>query len=115
MRDLVCQFWSDGMRVSRICSNVRHCLKLPERAALFVEPMDEKALAQAMRASLRTTSAAIPCTAGIQPAALFDWRKTVAETVLVYREIAPWLQTSNWLYEAHFPDWRELRDRSRHC
>jgi hypothetical protein len=28
---------------------------------------------------------------GVQRAGLFDWRKTVVETVAVYREIAPWL------------------------
>jgi alpha-1,3-rhamnosyl/mannosyltransferase len=75
-----------------ICSNVTSLPEVAGKAALFVEPMDEKALAQAMRRiveddNLRQSLAQ----QGIQRAALFDWRKTVAETVLVYREIAPWL------------------------
>jgi alpha-1,3-rhamnosyl/mannosyltransferase len=75
-----------------ICSNVTSLPEVAGKAALFVEPKDEKAIAEAMRRiveddNLRQSLAQ----KGVQRAALFDWRKTVVETVLVYREIAPWL------------------------
>ncbi|HXP34742.1 MAG TPA: glycosyltransferase family 1 protein [Chthoniobacterales bacterium] len=75
-----------------ICSNVTSLPEVAGKAALFVEPKDEEAIAEAMRRiveddNLRQSLAQ----KGVQRAALFDWRKTVAETVLVYREIAPWL------------------------
>ena len=75
-----------------ICSNVTSLPEVAGKAALFVEPKDEEAIAEAMRRiveddNLRQSLAQ----KGVQRAALFDWRKTVVETVLVYREIAPWL------------------------
>src|ERR1700730_14004433 len=75
-----------------LCSNVTSLPEVAGKAALFVQRRDEEAIAEAMRRiveddNLRQSLAQ----KGVQRAALFDWRKTVAETVLVYREIAPWL------------------------
>jgi len=75
-----------------ICSNVTSLPEVAGKAALFVEPKDEEAIAEAIRRiveddNLRQSLAQ----KGVQRAALFDWRKTVVETVLVYREIASWL------------------------
>jgi len=75
-----------------ICSNVTSLPEVAGEAALFVGPRDEEAITKAMRRivednNLRESLAQ----KGVQRAALFDWRKTIIETALVYREIAPWL------------------------
>jgi glycosyltransferase involved in cell wall biosynthesis len=61
-------------------------------AALFIEPRNDDAIAGAMRRVVEDQNLRQSLSErGIQRAALFDWRKTVVETVLAYREIAPWL------------------------
>ena len=75
-----------------ICSNTTSLPEVAGEAALLVERKDEEVIAEAMRRiveddNLRQSLAQ----KGVQRATLFDWRKTVVETVLAYREIAPWL------------------------
>jgi alpha-1,3-rhamnosyl/mannosyltransferase len=75
-----------------ICSNATSLPEVAGKAALFVEPRDEEAIAEAMRRIVEDDNIRRSLAQqGVQRAALFDWRKTVAATVLVYREIAPWL------------------------
>jgi alpha-1,3-rhamnosyl/mannosyltransferase len=75
-----------------ICSNVTSLPEVAGKAALFVKPMDEQAIAEAMRRIIKDENLRQSLgQQGVQRAALFDWRKTVVETVLVYREIALWL------------------------
>jgi glycosyltransferase involved in cell wall biosynthesis len=61
-------------------------------AALFVKPSDTDDIARAMRHLIADQPLRQSLSErGVQRAALFDWRKMVVETVLAYREIAPWL------------------------
>jgi glycosyltransferase involved in cell wall biosynthesis len=75
-----------------IYSNVTSLPEVAGEAALFVGAKDEEAIARAMRRIVEDDNLRQSLSQkGVQRAALFDWRKTIVETVLVYREIAPWL------------------------
>jgi alpha-1,3-rhamnosyl/mannosyltransferase len=75
-----------------ICSNITSLPEVAGEAALFVAPKDEAAIAEAMRRIVKDDNLRQSLAQkGVQRAALFDWRKAVVETALVYREIAPWL------------------------
>ena len=75
-----------------LCSNVTSLPEVAGDAALFIEPKDDDAIAGAMRRVIEDKDLRRSLSErGIQRAALFDWRKMVVETVLAYREIAPWL------------------------
>ena len=75
-----------------LCSNVTSLPEVAGDAALFIEPKDDDAIAKAMRRVIEDRPLRQSLSErGIQRAALFDWRKMVVETVVAYREIAPWL------------------------
>jgi glycosyltransferase involved in cell wall biosynthesis len=75
-----------------LCSNVTALPEVAGDAALFIEPRNDDAIAGAMRRVVEDHNLRQSLSErGLQRAALFDWRKTVVETVLAYREIAPWL------------------------
>jgi glycosyltransferase involved in cell wall biosynthesis len=75
-----------------LCSNVTSLPEVAGDAALFIEPKNDDAIASAMRRVVDDQNLRQSLSErGLQRAALFDWRKTVVETVVAYREIAPWL------------------------
>ncbi|MDQ2824896.1 MAG: glycosyltransferase family 4 protein [Verrucomicrobiota bacterium] len=75
-----------------LCSNVTSLPEVAGDAALFIEPKDDDAIAAAMRRVIEDQNLRQSLSErGVQRAALFDWRKMVVQTVLAYREIAPWL------------------------
>jgi glycosyltransferase involved in cell wall biosynthesis len=75
-----------------LCSNVTSLPEVAGDAALFIEPKDEDDIARAMRRVVEDQNLRKSLSErGLQRAALFDWRKMVFQTVLAYREIAPWL------------------------
>jgi glycosyltransferase involved in cell wall biosynthesis len=75
-----------------VCSNVTSLPEVAGDAALFIEPRNDDAIAGAMRRVVEDHNLRQSLSErGLQRAALFDWRKTVVETVLAYHEIAPWL------------------------
>ena len=75
-----------------LCSNVTSLPEVAGDAALFVKPSDTDDIARAMRHLIADQPLRQSLSErGVQRAALFDWRKMVVETVLAYREIAPWL------------------------
>jgi glycosyltransferase involved in cell wall biosynthesis len=75
-----------------LCSNVTSLPEVAGDAALFIEPRNDDAIAGAMRRVVEDHNLRQSLSErGLQRAALFDWRKTVVETVLAYHEIAPWL------------------------
>ena len=75
-----------------LCSNVTSLPEVAGDAALQFNPHEQSQIVNAMRhivedKNLRT----VLSERGLRRAALFDWRKTVLETIDVYREIAPWI------------------------
>jgi len=75
-----------------LCSNVTSLPEVAGDAALFIKPEDDDDIARAMRRVVDEQNLRQSLSErGLQRAALFDWRKTVVETVFAYREIAPWL------------------------
>jgi glycosyltransferase involved in cell wall biosynthesis len=75
-----------------LCSNVTSLPEVTGDAALRFDPRDHDEISIAMRRVVEDKNLRIDLSErGLRRAALFDWRKTVLETINVYREIAPWI------------------------
>lgn len=75
-----------------LCSNATSLPEVAGDAAVFFDPKDDDAIAQTMRRIIEDNDLRRSLSErGIRRAALFDWHKMVVETVLAYREIAPWI------------------------
>ena len=78
-----------------LCSNVSSLPEVTGNAALLFNPQDHDEISIAMRRIIEDKNLRIDLSVrGLRRAALFDWRKTVLETIDVYREIAPWIPVS---------------------
>lgn len=70
-----------------VASNIASIPEVAGDAALLVDPMDEEALADAIRRVLRDSELARTMRArGLERAKSFSWRKTAQETLAVYRD-----------------------------
>jgi glycosyltransferase involved in cell wall biosynthesis len=75
-----------------LCSNVTSLPEVTGDAALQFNPEDHDEISTAMQRIAEDKNLRIDLSKrGLRRAALFDWRKTVLETIEVYREIAPWI------------------------
>jgi alpha-1,3-rhamnosyl/mannosyltransferase len=79
-----------------ICSDATSLPEVAGDAALFVKPNDDAEIAGAMQRLVKDkTLKSSLSERGLRQAARFDWKKTAAETVSVYREIMPWIPAPN--------------------
>jgi glycosyltransferase involved in cell wall biosynthesis len=70
-----------------ICSNRTSLPEVVGDAAISLDPDNTSAMVEAMRSVLTNSELrADLCTRSLQRAALFNWRKTAAETVTAYEE-----------------------------
>jgi alpha-1,3-rhamnosyl/mannosyltransferase len=70
-----------------IASNVSSLPEVVGDAGLLVDPMDERAIAEAMRTLLEDRErAAALVRAGLERARGFSWRRCAEETLAVYRQ-----------------------------
>ena len=75
-----------------LCSNVTSLPEVAGDAALQFNPNDHDEISTTMRRIVEDKNLRTDLSKrGLRRAALFDWRKTVLETIDVYREIAPWI------------------------